>query len=75
MVDRVRVVERRRPHFRRKAALETALSGWPLDALSRVARRIEADILTSRKESAMALTVTRQMMLSIAVEAARHRRR
>ena len=26
-------------------------------------------------ESAMALTVTRQMMLSIAVEAARHRRR
>ena len=70
-----RVVERRRPHFRRKAALETALSAWPLDALSRVARRIEADILTSRKESAMALTVTRQMMLSIAVEAARHRRR
>ncbi|EAU41789.1 hypothetical protein FP2506_15189 [Fulvimarina pelagi HTCC2506] len=69
-----RVVERRRPHFKRKAALETALASWPLDALARTARRIETDILRSRKENQMALTITRQMMLSIAVEAAKNRR-
>ncbi|MER0236588.1 DNA polymerase III subunit delta [Fulvimarina sp. MAC8] len=70
-----RVVERRRPHFKRKPALETALAAWPLEALARTARRIEADILRSRKENQMALTITRQMMLSIAVEAAMNRRR
>ncbi|MDY8109079.1 DNA polymerase III subunit delta [Fulvimarina sp. 2208YS6-2-32] len=70
-----RVIERRRPHFKRKPALETALGAWPLEALSRTGRRIEADILKSRKENQMALTITRQMMLSIAVEAALHRRR
>ncbi|MEN3794433.1 DNA polymerase III subunit delta [Fulvimarina sp. MAC3] len=70
-----RVVERRRPHFKRKPALETALAAWPLEALARTGRRIEADILKSRKENQMALTITRQMMLSIAVEAALNRRK
>ncbi|RFC62565.1 DNA polymerase III subunit delta [Fulvimarina endophytica] len=70
-----RVVESRRPHFRRKPALETALTSLPLEALVRTAGRIEADILKSRKEGQMALTITRQMMLSIAVEVALHRKR
>ena len=70
-----RVVERRRPHFRRKPALEAALAAWPLDEIGGVLARIEADILRSRKESALALTITRQTLLDVAVEAARLRAR
>ena len=70
-----RVVERRRPHFRRRAAMEAALAAWPMDAISLVLQRIEADILKSRKESALALTITERTLIDIAVEAARHRAR
>ena len=70
-----RVVERRRPHFRRKAAMEAALGAWPMEAIGRVLSRIEADILKSRKESALALTVTERTLIDIAVEAARLRAR
>ncbi|MEF2552150.1 DNA polymerase III subunit delta [Aurantimonas sp. A2-1-M11] len=68
-----RVVERRRPHFRRKHAMEAALSAWPLDAITAILQRIDADILASRKESGLALTITRQTLLDVAVEAARLR--
>lgn len=70
-----RVVERRRPHFRRKHAMEVALSAWPLDAITAILQRIDADILASRKEGGLALTITRQTLLDVAVEAARLRMR
>ena len=70
-----RVVERRRPHFRRKPALEAALAAWPLDEIGGVLARIEEDILRSRQESSLALTITRQTLLDVAVEAARLRAR
>ncbi|UIJ71842.1 DNA polymerase III subunit delta [Aurantimonas sp. HBX-1] len=66
-----RVVERRRPHFRRRHAMEVALAAWPLERIAPTLRRIEADILASRKESALALTITRRTLLDVAVEAAR----
>ncbi|KQT85535.1 DNA polymerase III subunit delta [Aurantimonas sp. Leaf443] len=70
-----RVVERARPHFRRKAAMEAALGAWPLEAISQLLRRIEADILAARREAALAETITRRLMMDIAVETARRRTR
>lgn len=70
-----RVVEHRRPHFRRKAAMEAALGLWTLEALGETLPRIEADILKSRKESALAQTILQQMLLGVSVEAARLRTR
>ncbi|WP_102959350.1 DNA polymerase III subunit delta [Mangrovicella endophytica] len=68
-----RMVERRRPHFRRKAAMEAALGTWTLAAIGAALRRIEADILASRRESALAMTITRQLLLAMAVDAAKAR--
>jgi DNA polymerase-3 subunit delta len=70
-----RVVESRRPHFRRKVAMETAVGLWNLDAVAPILAGIEADILASRKESALAGTIVRQTLLTVAVEAARLRSR
>ncbi|MCB8840554.1 DNA polymerase III subunit delta [Aurantimonas sp. VKM B-3413] len=70
-----RVIERRRPFFRRRHAMETALAAWPLEEITSALGRIEADILASRKESGLALTITRKTLLDIAVEAARLRAR
>lgn len=70
-----RVVERRRPHFRRKAALEAALAAWPLEEITTILQRIERDILSSRKEGGLALTITQKTLLDIAVEAAHLRAR
>ncbi|MBB3950982.1 DNA polymerase III subunit delta [Aureimonas jatrophae] len=68
------VVERRRVHFRRKGAFEAALAAWDGAGIARALRRIEADILLSRKESALADTIMRRMLTEIGVEAARRRR-
>lgn len=68
-----RAVERRRPHFRRKAAMQNALQAWPLDAITDALGRIERDILASRKQSDLAETITRSTLFGIAVEAARLR--
>ncbi|MCW4115056.1 DNA polymerase III subunit delta [Aurantimonas sp. MSK8Z-1] len=70
-----RAVERRRPHFRRKGALEAALQLWTLDALAQALLQVEAAILLSRKESGLAETVVRQTLVAIAVSAARQRSR
>ncbi|MEX6506103.1 DNA polymerase III subunit delta [Jiella sp. M17.18] len=66
-----RAIERRRPFFRRRHAMETALSAWTLAEISAALSRIEADILASRKEAALQLTITKKTLLDIAVEAAR----
>jgi DNA polymerase-3 subunit delta len=70
-----RVVESRHPHFRRKAALETALGLWPLSEIATVLSRIEADVLQSRKEAALSHTIVQATLLGVAVEAARLRAR
>ncbi|MBO0903285.1 DNA polymerase III subunit delta [Jiella sonneratiae] len=70
-----RAVERRRPHFRRRPALEAALSAWTLAAIDRRLQAIEADILASRKEAGLALTITHRTLMETAVEAARLRAR
>jgi len=67
-------VDRRRPHFRRRPALEAALAAWPGPRLAETLARLEADILLSRRESALGLTVMRRMLTEIGVEAARLRR-
>jgi len=68
-------VERRRPHFRRKPAFEAALGAWTGEAIARTLQRIEADILLSRRESALAVTIMRRTLTDISVEAARLRTR
>ncbi len=70
-----RAVERRRPHFRRRPALEAALTAWPLAAIDRRVQAIEADILASRKDAGLALTITSKTLIDTAVEAARLRAR
>ena len=70
-----RAVERRRPHFRRRPAMEAALSAWTLAALDARLQAIEADILMSRKDSGLALTITHRTLMDTAVEAARLRAR
>ena len=70
-----RAVDRRRPHFRRRPAMEAALSAWTLEAIDARLQAIEADILSSRKESGLALTITHRTLMDTAVEAARLRAR
>ncbi|MBC8129836.1 MAG: DNA polymerase III subunit delta, partial [Rhizobiaceae bacterium] len=70
-----RLVESRRPHFKRKAAMETALGLWTLAALGPALAAIETDILKSRKEAALSQTILEAMLLKTAVEAARLRTR
>ena len=67
------VVDRRRPHFRRRAAMETALRAWDLETLPTVLMRIERDILLSRKEAALTVTIMHRTLVEIGVEAARRR--
>jgi DNA polymerase III subunit delta len=69
------VVERRRPHFRRRQAMETALGAWSEDEIAEVLSRIEADILVSRKEAALSTTIMRRTLVDIGVGAARNRTR
>ncbi|MBB3997544.1 DNA polymerase III subunit delta [Aureimonas pseudogalii] len=68
-------VEKRRPHFRRKPAMEAALSAWTGEAIAAVLQRIEADILLSRREAALSVTIMRRTLTEIGVEAARRRTR
>ena len=70
-----RVTEARRPHFRRKAALEAALRLWTLEAVNGALGRIESAILTSRKEGALADALTATLLLTLAADAARLRAR
>jgi DNA polymerase-3 subunit delta len=70
-----RAVEARRPNFRRKAAMEAALGAWTLASLPEALIRIEAAILTGRKEGALAQAVTAKLLTDLAVEAARARLR
>lgn len=69
------VVERRRPHFRRRPAMEAALGAWDGSGIAAVLRRLEHDILLSRREGALAVTVMRRSLIEIGVEAARRRAR
>jgi DNA polymerase-3 subunit delta len=69
------VVERRRPHFRRRPAMEAALGAWDGAGIAAVLSRLEHDILLSRREAALAVTVMRRSLIEIGVEAARRRAR
>ncbi len=69
------LVARRRVHFSRQGALEAALSLWSQDAIAGVLRRMESDILKSRKEAALQQIITFRLLMDIGVEAARARRR
>lgn len=71
----VRVVEGRRPNFRRKPAFEAALSAWTLEALSEALGRIEGGILAARKEGGLAQAITATLLTGLSVEAARLRSR
>lgn len=66
-------VEKRRPHFRRKDALLAAAAAWDRAGLVSTLSRIEADVLASRKEAALAMTITHRTLVEIGVEAARRR--
>ncbi|WP_182087222.1 DNA polymerase III subunit delta [Aureimonas sp. ME7] len=68
-------VEKRRPHFRRRPALEAALGAWDGAGISGVLARLEANILLSRRESALAITIMRRSLMEIGVDAARRRAR
>ncbi|MBO0664264.1 DNA polymerase III subunit delta [Jiella sp. MQZ9-1] len=70
-----RAVERRRPHFRRRAALEAALNAWTLEAIDARLQTIEADILASRKDAHLALAITHRTLIDTAVTAAQLRAR
>lgn len=70
-----RAIDRRRPHFRRRPAMELALSAWTLSAIDTRLQAIEADILASRKDAGLALTITHRTLMDTAVEAARLRAR
>ncbi|GGE06827.1 DNA polymerase III subunit delta [Aureimonas endophytica] len=70
-----RVVEARRPNFRRKPAFEAALGTWTLEALARALARIEAAILATRKEAPLASAIVADLLIGLAVEAARLRSR
>lgn len=67
------VVEKRRPHFRRRAALELALKFWSLDSVTRVLTRIEADVLLGRKDAALNETIVQRTLMDVGVEAARRK--
>lgn len=68
-------VERRRPHFRRRPALETAAGAWTVARTIKALTRIEADILASRREAGLAGAILSATLMEIGVEAARNRRR
>lgn len=66
-------VEKRRPHFRRRAALEVALRSWSRAAITQILSRIEADVLLGRKEAALSETIVQRTLMEIGVEAARRK--
>ncbi|TFF18388.1 DNA polymerase III subunit delta [Jiella endophytica] len=70
-----RAIDRRRPHFRRRPAMESALAAWTLSAIDARLQAIESDILASRKDAGLALTITHRTLMDTAVEAARLRAR
>ncbi|MFD2239190.1 DNA polymerase III subunit delta [Aureimonas populi] len=69
------VVERRRPHFRRRAAMEAALVAWEEEAIAAVLTRLERDILDSRRHAALSVTIMHRSLMEIGVQAARARTR
>ena len=67
------VLERGWPalHFRRRAAVEAALSRWTLNRLDGVIRRLADGVLESRRTSAIGEVAARRILASIAEEARR----
>lgn len=61
--------------FNRKKLIETALSRWNGESLSRVLERIQRAVLESRQNAALAVPIIRQCLLAIAVESRRNARR
>ncbi|SKA35486.1 DNA polymerase III subunit delta [Consotaella salsifontis] len=70
-----RVVERKRPHFRRRPALETALGTWTLSAIGEALIQIEAAVLATRRSASISDALVRQTVLELGVQAARARTR
>ncbi|MGH6762219.1 MAG: DNA polymerase III subunit delta [Phyllobacterium sp.] len=58
--------------YSRKTLMENALNRWTSEALARALERTQKALLESRKNSALATAIIRQILLSITVEAARY---
>ncbi len=61
--------------FARKQTMEIALKAWPGEAIAGALDRLQATVLETRRRPDLAVAVSRQSLLALAVEAARGRRR
>ena len=59
--------------FARKKLVETALQRWSGDALARALERLQMTVLRTRQRPEVAPSLTRQVLLGLAVESARAR--
>jgi DNA polymerase-3 subunit delta len=59
--------------FKRKAIVEGALQRWDMEMLSRYLSRLQNAVLEGRRRPQLATALTRQFLLSMAVDAARRR--
>jgi len=71
------VVAARRPpgFFSRRKLVEKALGNWPLDSIARALANLQAAVLQTRRQPALAVPLARQALLAIAAESARAGRR
>lgn len=70
------VVNSARPpvNFKRKDAVTRALSMWQLQSLEKVLKRLETVSLETRKNSALAASLTSTALLAVAIEAVQRKR-
>ena len=61
--------------FNRKKLVETAVSRWSGEGLSRVMERLQRAVLESRQNAALSVPIIRQCLLAIGVESIRNARR
>ncbi len=61
--------------FNRKKLMETAVSRWNGESLSRALERIQRAVLDSRQNAALSIPIIRQCLLAIGVESIRNARR
>ncbi|MGI9364866.1 MAG: DNA polymerase III subunit delta [Rhizobiaceae bacterium] len=71
------VINSARPpiNFKRKDTVTRALSMWQLPSLEKVLKRLESVSLETRKNNALATSLTSTALLAIAIEAGQRRRR
>jgi DNA polymerase-3 subunit delta len=60
--------------FSRRKTVELALQRWTADALARSLERLQAAVLETRRRPELSESLTRQILLALAVEAARYGR-